>query len=181
MIKGCDLQLYEGVAFSPNSKFTDGAALSETHDRDHISRNDSIRHTSVQSKTNTKTDKRMENSNDVILQLPLSIDDIEDSENSQLQSSPEMYSLSIKETQDVMSIVGREIQLTKDYTTGNATFKQGSRGTVIEATSRKDRKLKVKFNKMLQKNINLFYCILLFSTFLPFLLSLILQQILSAQ
>ena len=44
-----------------------------------------------------------------------------------------MYSLSIKETQDVMSIVGREIQLTKDYTTGNATFKQGRRGTVIEA------------------------------------------------
>ena len=45
-----------------------------------------------------------------------------------------------------MSIVGREIQLTKDYTTGNATFKQGSRGTVIEATSRKDGKLKVKLD-----------------------------------
>ena len=88
----------------------------------------------------------MENSNDVILQLPPSIEDIEDSENSQLQSSPEMYSLSIKETQDVMSIVGREIQLTKDYTTGNETFKQGSRGTVIEATSRKDGKLKVKLD-----------------------------------
>ena len=38
------------------------------------------------------------------------------------------------------------IQLTKDYTTGNATFKQGSRGTVIEATSRKDGKLKVKLD-----------------------------------
>ena len=126
--------------------FNDGAALSETHDMEHISRNDSIRHTSVQSKTNTKTDKRMENSHDVVLQLPHSIADIEDSENSQLQSSPEMYSLSIKETQDVMSIVGREIQLTKDYTTGNATFKQGSRGTVIEATSRKDGKLKVKLD-----------------------------------
>ena len=36
--------------------------------------------------------------------------------------------------------------LTKDYTTGNATFKQGSRGTVIEATSRKDGKLKVKLD-----------------------------------
>ena len=45
-----------------------------------------------------------------------------------------------------MSIVGRIIQLTKDYTTGNATFKQGSRGTVIEATSRKDGKLKVKLD-----------------------------------
>ena len=31
---------------------------------EHISRNDSIRHTSVQSKTNTKTDKRIENSHD---------------------------------------------------------------------------------------------------------------------
>jgi hypothetical protein len=50
-----------------------------------------------------------------------------------------MYSPSIKETQDEISIVGRDIQLTKDYTTGNATFKQGSRGTVIEATSRKDK------------------------------------------
>ena len=46
---------------------------------EHISRNDSIRRTSVQSKTNTKTDKRMENSNDVILQLPPSVEDIEDS------------------------------------------------------------------------------------------------------
>ena len=164
MIKECDLQLDEGVAFLTNKgetrlqatpPFNDGAAISETHDRDHISRNDSIRHTSVQSKTNTKTDKRMENSNDVILQLPPSIEDIEDSENSQLQSSPEMYSLSIKETQDVMSIVGREIQLTKDYTTGNATFKQGSRGTVIEVPSRKDGKLKVKLDNDNEKTFRL--------------------------
>ena len=48
--------------------------------------------------------------------------------------------------ENVVRIVGREIQLTKDYTTGNATFKQGSRGTVIEATSRKDGKLKVKLD-----------------------------------
>ena len=32
------------------------------------------------------------------------------------------------------------------YYTGNATFKQGSRGTVIEATLRKDGKLKVKLD-----------------------------------
>ncbi len=82
----------------------------------------------------------------IILIYIHSIADIEDSDNSQLQSSPEMYSLSFKETQDVVSIVGREIQLTKDYTTGNATFKRGSRGTVIEATSRKDGKLKVKLD-----------------------------------
>ena len=113
---------------------------------EHISRNDSIRRTSVQSKTNTKTDKRIDNSHDVVLQLPHSIADTNDSDNSHLQSSPEMYSLSFKETQNVVSIVGREIQLTKDYTTGNATFKQGSRGTVIEATSRKDGKLKVKLD-----------------------------------
>ena len=122
---------------------------------EHISRNDSIRHTSVQSKTNTKTDKRMANSHDVVLQLPHSIADIEDSENSQLQSSPEMYSLSFKETQNVVSIVGREIQLTKDYTTGNATFKQGSRGTVIEAPSRKDGKLKVKLDNDNEKTFRL--------------------------
>ena len=67
LIKECDLQLYEGVDFLPNSKFTDGAALSETHDMEHINRNDSIRHTSVQSKTNTKTDSsRIENSRDEI-------------------------------------------------------------------------------------------------------------------
>ena len=58
-----------------------------------------------------------------------------------VQNILNIYSLSIKETQGVMSIVGREIQLTKDYTTGNATFKQGSRGIVIEAPSRKDGKL----------------------------------------
>ena len=97
-------------------------------------------------KQNTKTDKRIDNSHDVVLQLSHSIADIEDSDNSQLQSSPEMYSLSFKEPQNVVSIVGREIQLTKDYTTGNETFKQGSRGTVIEATSRKDGKLKVKLD-----------------------------------
>eukprot|EP00942_MAST-04A_sp_MAST-4A-sp1_P011199 g11199.t1 len=112
---------------------------------EHI-RNDSILYTSVKSKTNTKTDKRSENSHDVVLQLPHSMVNIEDSENSQSQSSLEMYSLNIEETQDEMSIVGRIIQLTKDYTTGNATFKQGSRGTVIEATSRKDGKLKVKLD-----------------------------------
>ena len=49
------------------------------------------------------------------------------------------------------SIVGRDIQLTKDYTTGNETFKQESRGTVIEATSRKDRKWKVKFINDIKK------------------------------
>ena len=43
-------------------------------------------------------------------------------------------------------IIAWYIFLPKDYTTGNATFKQGSRGTVIEATSRKDGKLKVKLD-----------------------------------
>ena len=92
---------------------------------------------------------------DVVLQLSHSIADIEDSDNSQLQSSPEMYSLSFKETQNVVSIVGREIQLTKDYTTGNATFKQGSRGTVIEVPSRKDGKLKVKLDNDNEKTFRL--------------------------
>ena len=66
-----------------------------------------------------------------------------------------MYSPNIEETQDEMSIVGRRIQLTKDYTTGNATFKQGSRGTVIEATSRKDGKLKVlSWITLIQKHLD---------------------------
>ena len=56
LIKEGDLQLYEGVAFLTNKgetrlqatpPFNDGAAISETHDMEHI-RNDSIRHTSVQ-------------------------------------------------------------------------------------------------------------------------------------
>ena len=164
LIKECDLQLYEGVAFLTNKgetrlqatpPFNDGAALSETHDVEHISRNDFIRHTSVQSKTNTITDQRSENSHDVVLQLPHSIADIEDSEISQSQSSLEMYSPNIEETQDEMSIVGRIIQLTKDYTTGNATFKQGSRGTVIEVPSRKDGKLKVKLDNDNEKTFRL--------------------------
>ena len=134
--------------------FNDGAAISETHDTEHI-RNDSIRHTSVKPKTNTKTDKRSENSHDVVLQLPHSIADIPDSENSQSQSSLEMYSLNIEETQDETIIVGRIIQLRKDYTTGNATFKQGSRGTVIEVPSRKDGKLKVKLDNDNEKTFRL--------------------------
>ena len=57
--------------------------------------------------------------------------------------------------ENVVSIVGREIQLTKDYTTGNATFKQGSRGTVIEVPSRKDGKLKVKLDNDNEKTFRL--------------------------
>ena len=83
--------------------FKDGNQYKELHED--IIRNDSIRHTSVQSKTNTKTDKRMANSHDVVLQLPHSIADIDDSDNSQLPSSPEMYSLSFNETQDVVSML----------------------------------------------------------------------------
>ena len=37
------------------------------------------------------------------------------------------------------------------YESDYVIFKQGSRGTVIEATSRKDRKLKVKFNNDTKK------------------------------
>ena len=39
------------------------------------------------------------------------------------------------------------MQLTKDYVTGNETFKAGSIGAVIEGTTRKDRKLKIKLDK----------------------------------
>ena len=57
----------------------------------------------------------------------------------------------IYDIEDEISVVGRVIHLTKDYTTGNETFKKGSIETVIEATSRKDRKWKVKFNNDTKK------------------------------
>ena len=38
------------------------------------------------------------------------------------------------------------IQLKKDYKTGKKTFKKGSIGTVINATPRRDKKLKVKLD-----------------------------------
>ena len=51
-----------------------------------------------------------------------------------------------------MSVVGRTIQLMKDYTTGKMKpLNKEVGGTVIEATSRKDRKLKVKFNNDTKK------------------------------
>ena len=75
----------------------------------------------------------------------------ESSENSESQSSIEIYPTNIYEIRDDMSVVGSVIQLTKDYTTGNETFKQESRGTVIEATSRKDRKWKVSLDNDTKK------------------------------
>jgi len=37
-----------------------------------------------------------------------------------------IYPTNIYDIRDEMSVVGRVIQLTKDYTTGNDTFKKGS-------------------------------------------------------
>ena len=47
------------------------------------------------------------------------------------------------------------MQLTKDYVTANATFQAGSIGTVIEGTTRKDRKLKIKLDKDTEKKYRL--------------------------
>ena len=47
------------------------------------------------------------------------------------------------------------MQLPKDYVTGNETFKAGSIGTVIEGTTRKDRKLKIKLDKDTEKKYRL--------------------------
>ena len=60
------------------------------------------------------------NTGQVVLQLThsISVDNSENSESGESQSFIEMYSTSIKEIQDVMSVVGRTIQLMKDYTTG---------------------------------------------------------------
>ena len=57
----------------------------------------------------------------------------------------------IYDIEDEISVVGRVIHLTKDYTTGNETFKKGSIETVIEATSRKDRKWKVSLDNDTKK------------------------------
>ena len=71
----------------------------------------------------------------------------------------------IYDIEDEISVVGRVIHLTKDYTTGNETFKKGSIETVIEATSRKDRKWKVSLDNDTKK-----YRLLpkIFNTFLLF-------------
>ena len=68
----------------------------------------------------------------------------------------------IYDTEDEISVVGRVIHLTKDYTTGNETFKKGSIETVIGATSRKDRKWKVS----LDNDTHSFEQFLLFSEYL---------------
>ena len=52
---------------------------------------------------------------------------------------------------DERSGAKRRMQLTKDYVTGNETFEKGSIGTVIEETTRKDRKLKIKLDKDTKK------------------------------
>ena len=66
-----------------------------------------------------------------------------------------MYTTNTQDFRDEMSDVKRVIQLTRDYTTGSETFKKGSIGTVIEETTRKDRKLKVKLDKDTKKKYRL--------------------------
>ena len=63
------------------------------------------------------------------------MDDTEDSDDSE-SPSIEIYPMNTQDFRDEMGGATRRMQLTKDYTTGNVTFKQGSTGTVIEATSR---------------------------------------------
>ena len=74
------------------------------------------------------------------------MDDTEDSDDSE-SPSIEIYSMNTQDFRDEMGGATRRMQLTKDYVTANATFQAGSIGTVIEGTTRKDRKLKIKLDK----------------------------------
>ena len=73
------------------------------------------------------------------------MDDTEDSDDSE-SPSIEIYPMNTQDFRDEMGGATRRMQLTKDYVTGNETFKAGSIGTVIEGTTRKDRKLKIKLD-----------------------------------
>ena len=55
--------------------------------------------------------------------------------------------MNTQDFRDEMGGATRRMQLMKDYVTANATFQAGSIGTVIEGTTRNDRKLKIKLDK----------------------------------
>ena len=74
------------------------------------------------------------------------MDDTEDSDDSE-STSIEIYPMNTQDFRDEMGGATRRMQLTKDYVTVNATFQAGSIGTVIEGTTRKDKKLKIKLDK----------------------------------
>ena len=73
------------------------------------------------------------------------MDDTEDSDDSE-STSIEIYPMNTQDFRDEMGGATRRMQLTKDYVTGNETFKAGSIWAVIEGTTRKDRKLKIKLD-----------------------------------
>ena len=74
------------------------------------------------------------------------MDDTDDSDDSE-SPSIEIYPMNTRDFRDEMGGATRRMQLTKDYVTANATFQAGSIGTVIEGTTRKDKKLKIKLDK----------------------------------
>ena len=74
-------------------------------------------------------------------------------EESDYSESPsiEIYPTNNQDFREERSGVKRFVQLTKDYVRGNETFEKGTIGTVIEETTRKDRKLKIKLDKDTKK------------------------------
>ena len=74
------------------------------------------------------------------------MDDTDDSDDSE-SPSIEIYPMNTRDFRDEMGGATRRMQLTKEYKTGDETFEAGSIGTVIEGTTRKDRKLKIKLDK----------------------------------
>jgi hypothetical protein len=93
-------------------------------------------------------DTNVNNRDNAVLRAASSIM-MDEKEESDYSESPsiDMYTTNTQDLKDEMSGAKRRMQLTKDYVTGNETFKKGSIGTVIEETTRKDRKLKIKLDK----------------------------------
>ena len=93
-------------------------------------------------------DTNVNNRDNVVLSKAPSImmDEKEDSDDSE-SPSIEIYPMNTQDFRDEMGGATRRMQLTKDYVTANATFQAGCIGTVIEGTTRKDRKLKIKLDK----------------------------------
>ena len=82
---------------------------------------------------------------------------MDEKEESVYSTSPsiDMFTTDKQNLRNARSGAKRRMRLTKEYKTGDETFQAGSVGTVIEGTTRKDRKLKIKLDKDTEKKYRL--------------------------
>ena len=82
---------------------------------------------------------------------------MDEKEESVYSTSPsiDMFTTDTQNLRNARSGAKRRMRLTKEYKTGDETFQAGSVGTVIEGTTRKDRKLKIKLDKDTEKKYRL--------------------------